>query len=467
MSSITFAAALKTDRKVLTTTLALAAATALGGVLRFYKLGEWSFWIDEVITLRQAEPLDVLDVFQQPAYRALTGSALDLFGVSEWSARMVPALVGVITIPVLYFIARRIFDDRVAMISSFLLAIAPWHIYWSQNARFYTILLLLYTLALFALYIGMEEDRPAYLVIGGMLLFLAARERPIALFLIPVVGIYIGFVFLLRFERPPGINIRNGIILLVMGIVIMMVITGTFIETPTQWAENFGRINTNPTWIFSGAVFYVGVATVVMAIFGGAYLLRNRDRAALLLTISALIPLVAVMAISLVQYAANRYMFMTLPSYLILAGVAVGELLRGGNRGERFMATGVLAVLLMTSLSQDVLYYRFQNGNRDDWRGAVEIVESRMEPGDWVISSAPNVASYYLDAPVMSMDNLDLQLLDSSETPMWFLEDMNAARRFPGAFKWMTDNADLVANLDVHVEARNFLMRVYYFDPSG
>ena len=65
----------------------------------------------------------------------------------------------------------------------------------------------------------------------------------------------------------------------------MMVITGTFIETPTQWAENFGRINTNPTWIFSGAVFYVGLATVVMAIFGGAYLLRNRDRAALLLTI--------------------------------------------------------------------------------------------------------------------------------------------------------------------------------------
>ena len=194
---------------MLTTTLALAAATALGGVLRFYKLGEWSFWIDEVITLRQAEPLDVLDVFQQPAYRALTGSALDLFGVSEWSARMVPALVGVITIPVLYFIARRIFDDRVAMISSFLLAIAPWHIYWSQNARFYTILLLLYTLALFALYIGMEEDRPAYLVIGGRLLFLAARERPDCFVPNSCSGNLHWIVFLLRFERPPGINIRN------------------------------------------------------------------------------------------------------------------------------------------------------------------------------------------------------------------------------------------------------------------
>ncbi len=466
MSSITIPAALRTERKVFTTTLAVTAATALGAALRFYKLGQWSFWIDEMITLRRAEPLTAMDIFREPASRALIGSALDLFGTSEWSARLVPALVGVITIPALYLIVRRMADQEVALIASLLLAISPWHIYWSQNARFYAILLLLYTIALFAFYVGIEENRPGYLIIAGAMLFLAARERPIAMFLLPVAGAYLGGILLFRFERPSGLNWRNVALLSAMGLGLALLITGTFIDTPTQWSDAFSRINTNPLWILSGVVFYVGVAVIVLAAFGGAYLLHLRDRAALLLTLSAIIPLVMVMGLSLLQYAANRYMFMTLPSYLILAGVAVWELFRRSDQVGRLIATGVLTLLVVTSLSEDVLYYRFQNGNRDDWRGALQVVKSRMQPGDLVVSSAPNVASYYLGAPVMSLENFDLEALDQSEEPIWFVEDMNAAGRYPAANQWMTKNAELVANLDVHVRARNFLMRVRYYDPA-
>ena len=126
----------------------------------------------------------------------------------------------------------------------------------------------------------------------------------------------------------------------------------------------------------------------------------------------------------------------------------------------------MLTVLVVKSRSEDVLYYRFQNGNRDDWRGALQVVKSRMEPGDLVISSSPNVASYYLGAPVLGFENFDLEAPDESGAPTWFVADMNAKGRYPATYQWMTNNADLVANLDVHVRARNFLMRVYYLDPA-
>lgn len=451
----------------MTEIVAVAATTTLAAALRFYRLGQWSFWIDEVITVRQAEPLTALDVVRESAFRALIGSALDLFGTSEWSARLIPALVGVITVPVLYAVTRRLYGSEVALLATLMLAVSPWHIYWSQNARFYTIVLLLYTTALFAFYIGLEENQPGYLAVGGALLFLGARERDFVMFLMPVLAAYFGGIMILRFERPSGFTLRNVLLVSLLGIGVALLIANPYVRDPGQWTETFELINTNPLWIFAGVIFYVGVPTTVLAAFGGAYLISDKGRAALLLGLSAIIPLVGVGALSLVQYAANRYMFVTLPSYLVLAAVAIWELIRRSDRVGRLMAAGVLALVVLGSLSEDVLYFRYQNGNRDDARGALQVVRSRMDPGDWVIASAANVARYYLGAPVTSMEAVDPEQLDGSDRAIWFVEDMNAADRFPEVHQWMSRNARLVANLDVHVRARNFVMRVHYYNPSA
>ena len=56
----------------------------------------------------------------------------------------------------------------------------------SQNARFYTLLLLFYSLALLAFLIGLEENPPAYLLFSLGLLGPAARERLLALWPYPL-----------------------------------------------------------------------------------------------------------------------------------------------------------------------------------------------------------------------------------------------------------------------------------------
>ena len=134
--------------------------TLFGAGLRFYKLGEWSFWIDEIYTINHAMRhfgnweliLDHIPPYRNwvPVSVILTAQALNIWGLSEWSARLASVVIGVISLPILFFPTRRMFGDWVALLAVLLLAVSPWHIFWSQNARFYTGLLLFYTLLLFS-----------------------------------------------------------------------------------------------------------------------------------------------------------------------------------------------------------------------------------------------------------------------------------------------------------------------------
>src|SRR4030067_1875055 len=71
----------------------LGFITLLAVGLRFYKLGEWSFWYDEIFTLRDVQRISELGLLDQQISRALIYLTVHSLGISEWSARLVPALV--------------------------------------------------------------------------------------------------------------------------------------------------------------------------------------------------------------------------------------------------------------------------------------------------------------------------------------------------------------------------------------
>src|SRR5688572_25541096 len=91
-----------------------------GAVLRFYKLGEWSFWIDEIYTINHAVAhfstsqliLDHIPPARNwiPVSVILSAQVFNLWGINEFNARLVAAIIGVLTIPVLYFSVRKVFN---------------------------------------------------------------------------------------------------------------------------------------------------------------------------------------------------------------------------------------------------------------------------------------------------------------------------------------------------------------------
>ena len=75
--------------------LLIAGITLLAALLRFYKLGEWSFWGDEVFTICAKEDGFGESLWRRSLARDLIHVATAAFGEIEWSARLVPALVGI------------------------------------------------------------------------------------------------------------------------------------------------------------------------------------------------------------------------------------------------------------------------------------------------------------------------------------------------------------------------------------
>ena len=446
----------------------LAVITGLAAILRFYKLGEWSFWYDEIFTLRDVSQIYELPATNQQLSRWLIYFLVNAWGTNEFNARLVPALMGIFSIPILYLPTKKMFDAPTAMLFAIFLAIAPWHIYWSQNARFYTTLLIFYTLGLYLVYFGFEEDKPWYLVFALFFFGLAVMERVFAIMLVPVIAAYLVGIRFLPFEKPPGMRLRNVLILLIPTLIIAFVGSFRFIQNPEKWFEGFGWINNNPLWIVSGIIFYIGIPFICLGLVSAVYYLLHKSRVAFFLTIGAILPILLIITMSLFQYAANRYVFVTLIPWLILSAAGIWELFKQSRERAWVLVAGVLLIFLMFPMGENILYYQFQNGNRDNWKGAFELVEELKEPGDVVVVTEKRMGYFYLDENhVYAFENLDFTNLDDIDGRYWFIEDNNLGEKEPETLQWVRENSELIANKDVKVRARTFKMRVYLHDPAG
>jgi 4-amino-4-deoxy-L-arabinose transferase-like glycosyltransferase len=395
----------------------LIAVILLAGCLRFFRLGEWSLWGDEIFSLG-SKP----DGFVQSTTTQLIHWATALLGTSEWSARLVPALIGTVSIVLLYFPIRKLFGVPVAMLSSALLAVSPWHIYWSQNARFYVLLLLFYTLAL-TFFIGWRRIKPLYCLV---VFFGLAKERMLAGISSGQPALPLSIQFL-PFDRG-GFRLRNLAIFYGPLILLGMVFAWPFLLDIPGWLRGFSRINTNPFWLFSGTVYYIGLPIVLLAATGAVYFLMKRSRAALYLSLGATIPLAVILLSSLFQYSANRYAFVSLTSWIILAALACAELLTSLSGSLRIFAVGLVVVLLATSLSEDILYFQYQNGNRENWKAAFEFIQENRKPGEPVVIERPELGllSGRRGGQYWQMDKPGIL----QHERVWFIEDMNVEVSF-------------------------------------
>ena len=168
-------------------TPALGLAVAVGhalvlGLLRFWRLGEWSFWEDEVYTWADLQHnLGRGQIWNPLGYRAI-GWTVGLFGgeATEFSLRFLPALAGWVCIPLAWWAFRRWIGDRRAAFVALLLALSSWHIFWSQTARFYTLSMVVSLLGSGLALRGLVSGRILHALAGTVVAGAAAAFHPTA-----------------------------------------------------------------------------------------------------------------------------------------------------------------------------------------------------------------------------------------------------------------------------------------------
>src|SRR5882724_36456 len=138
----------------------------LGSILRVLFIARNSLWSDEIVTLQIAS-LSWRDFWQvlssseanMRLYYLLLRPWIHL-GSTEAALRALPAIAGILTIPAAYNLAKALFGARIALITAFLFSINPCDVFFSQQARSYSLQILLVTLSMWLFFTCIQEDRP-------------------------------------------------------------------------------------------------------------------------------------------------------------------------------------------------------------------------------------------------------------------------------------------------------------------
>ncbi len=132
------------------------ALTLLAAALRFGTLNVQSIWLDESATILLvhrgfAGMLSHLPSSESapPLYYVLVWAWTKIFGMGPLGFRSFSALLGTLTVPVIYLAGKRI-SVRVGLWAAALAAVSPVLYYYSQEARGYALLILLSTAAFVA-----------------------------------------------------------------------------------------------------------------------------------------------------------------------------------------------------------------------------------------------------------------------------------------------------------------------------
>ena len=458
--------------------MALCLILICAGFLRFYNLGGSSFWVDELnhvfagISLSKGEaPVFPSGVPNERAYlySKFVGWSFSLFRVNEASARVPSAVLGLLSVLLVFWIGKRWFDERIGLVAAFLLAFAHPEIGWSRTCRMYTLFQFLFLSGVYLFYKGFEsqpvcsEDENGsflskikyffrkrgvqflWILLSTVVFLIALQVHQLAGLFAATLFIYFfggTIVIFLRDGLKPGLASKYFIAFSIMLITIFVGLVffhlGDFIryalDFHPNWAK-YGRAEDSHFYFWflaSGdkfpiaAFFFIGVLQSFVRL----------EKRTMFISLVFIVPLFFHSFVF--SYKANNYIFNVLPFYFLVAAYSMVNLYDMEmvnvdifnsklGRFKRFMSPSrtrifvTVALLIWIPLT---VWFRIavktpfvqpgeNNGavTSNDWRDASRFIRSRQQNGDIVASTLPLTTLYYLG----KVDyNLNLAHLDES-----------------------------------------------------
>ena len=452
----------------------LIGLTIAGLLLRFYNLGGNSLWLDEASTLTFARQTlagiwesTAGGEFNPPLFYWLEHGML-LFGESEFVLRLLPALLGVLTIPVVYLVGKEFRDRDVGLIAAALLAFSPFHIFYSQEARAYAPMLFFFSLALLFYVRASRSDETRSWVFFGLFSAVAFWMHfyaivPVAVLILHALVTRAGDIRRdLRSARNPAISVvafvAASLPLLIVTVNLFLVRTSS---APTFGVQGFDVVYQTLLQV-SGFSDLVMAAFIVLFLVGVAFTWREDRNGALLLVFMMVLPLVASLALSSRMPMIPRYLIYLLPVYFVgiaSAYPALYALVRDGRAVYLAIAAAVL-------ISTPFLATYYTTPQKNDWRGFSAELGGMTGAGDLVVVLPPYMAQP-LDYYYSNATDRTLELGATTGDDLQAIQEQYPDRR---AFYVVTTDifaadptGDAVGWLDKNAEFAGQRMGIYLF----
>jgi hypothetical protein len=288
------------------------------------------------------------------------------------------SLLGIATIPALYALGCALIGRRVGLGAAWLLAILPWHIWYSQEARMYAAVGLLGTLSLLAGARWLRQPGPGW----GAAYVLAT-----------VAGIYCDYTMFLLWpavvvglpaltHRPRGRAAATWLGLQLAVLVGILPLSRFFAaHFPIFASPEFLQMRFGALTPFLGLIAIVIGAGGCAAVIVARRLRRAYPAATDRLIRAACIALLAV-AVGLMLVpggmTVKRVLLITAPLICLGGAGALNESRRAGRDLLAVLAASAVAVAVM-----------FVTVPKEPWREIVAYIQAAAEPGD-VVLLAPN-----------------------------------------------------------------------------
>jgi len=401
----------------------------VSAVLRFWDLGKQSLWFDELFTQNTTAygPNIALKIAMSdtnpPLYYLLQLIFLPVRGRTEWSLRALSAFVGVLSTLAIYLAGRKLFDRPTGAWAAALFVVSTLGLFYAQEARMYSLLILFAALTLWAF--GMLLEKPTILraVLLGVVLaglaythvygYMAAPMLLIPVLLLPRLRHRVGKLMLVTYPIALVLFLPWALVVpRQIQIVRGQVAAGTWWMRPP--VHILGALLTNLKAFSPGqdafsAMIFIGLIVCAIILLPptkpsaaekepssavdsageeGASAapsapaeptppsepatdergVREGDLIWTLLTL-AILPMLVGLLISkyLTPVATTRNSLVCLPAAYILAA-------RGGVKLPRWVGLGALAALLV--LGAIAVPFYFANNIKDDWRDATLMIIS-------------------------------------------------------------------------------------------
>lgn len=184
----------------------------LATFLRVLHIGTKDFWYDEAFTgiavkekFSDMMSMIIKDV-HPPLYYFSAKSFSFFFDYSIYGIRLYSAIFGILGVWAVYLFTKELFNKKAALWSSFLVAISPFAIHYSQEARMYSMLGFLILISSYFFIKALKSDRIVYYGLWGLFMGLAFLTHYMGIVFAPIFY----FIYLVwKFSKRDAIHERN------------------------------------------------------------------------------------------------------------------------------------------------------------------------------------------------------------------------------------------------------------------
>ncbi len=438
----------------------LLSLTLVGAVLRFYNLGYNSLWLDEASTLTfAAQSIPAIwqaitaGEFNPPLFYWAEHIML-FFGNSEVVLRFLPAVLGSLTIPLVYLVGKEFFDRNTGIIAAAAFAFSPFLVFYSQEARAYSMTLFFVTFSMVFYLRALKNNELKNWALFGLLSALAFWSHFYARVIIGALilyALYALFPRILSSTREAGPLVAAvgifGILCLPLILVTIQLFAKRTASAPTYGIQGPGLIISTFAQIAGSELVMYLFLMLFLAGIVQAFLL-DKNKGIFILTLTILTFLISHFLSYRIPMQPRYLIFMAIVFFIT---IALSYRLVSARIGCRGVVYGFIVLLLVINAPLLLNYY--SGYSKEDWRGFSGQLRQLTHEGDLVVVlpgyvSQPldyyysNTSDQTLEFSAYTAGDLKAIVPEKNNHTVFFVVtgDISAANPEGDALAWLEEN---------------------------